>query len=564
MKRRDALAALTSLGIGSATFHRALADDVEKSGDITAEMISSAEWVAGLELTEEERTATLRNLRGELRNFASLRQVDIPYHVPPAIQFAADPTRPQVRISRNQARLSETRSGRRPANETDLAFLPVHEQAALIRDRKITSLELTQLYLKRLRHYDRLLKCVVTITEKTALEQARRADAEIATGRYRGPLHGIPWGAKDLMAWPGYRTTWGAPLFQNQELDEKATVARRLEDAGAVLVAKLTLGALAMGDKWFGGMTRNPWNTEQGSSGSSAGSASAVVAGLVGFAIGTETLGSILSPCRRCGVTGLRPTFGRVSRHGCMPLSWSMDKVGPIARSAEDCALILDAIHGADGLDPTAVDQPFHWPARRDVAGLRVGYVKGRTPIAERADLNVLRDLGVRLVEIQLPHELPASAVTIMLEAEAATVFDDVTREHVEDGLNAWPAIFRAAQFIPAVEYIRAARVRTLLMQQMDRVMQDVDLYVGGNDIYICNLTGHPTTVVPAGLRDLKNGRKSPRTVSFTGRLFGESELMAVAAAWQNATTHHLARPDLDGQLKLFNQPPVQETSESS
>ena len=549
MKRRDVLGVLSGLGIGGAAFQRALAADVEVKKTVTVEMIENAEWIAGFELTDEERESTLNNVKSSLKNYEKLRDIRIPYDIPPAVHFSAAPTLRSQPIQRNQASLSESRQPRRPKSADELAFLPVTELAALIQSRQVSSTELTKIYLERLRKYDRLLKCVVTMTEDVALKQAARADQEIAAGIYRGPLHGIPWGAKDLIAWPGYRTTWGATPFIEQQLNEKATVARRLEEAGAVLVAKLTLGALAMGDKWFGGMTRNPWNAEQGSSGSSAGSASAVVAGLVGFAIGTETLGSILSPCRRCGASGLRPTFGRVSRHGCMPLSWTMDKVGPIARSAEDCALVLDAIHGHDGQDPTAVDQPFRWPSPRDISSLRVGYVKGRRPIDERSDLRVLRELGVKLVEIQLPQDLSASAVTLMLEAEAACVFDGLTRDHVDEGLNAWPDIFRAGQFVPAVEYLRAARVRTMLMHRMNDVMQDVDLYVGGNDIYICNLTGHPTAVIPAGYIDRGNGKKAPRSVTFTGRLFGESELMTVVTAWQKATGHHLKHPDLDSQL---------------
>ncbi|HUG90853.1 MAG TPA: amidase, partial [Planctomycetaceae bacterium] len=426
-----------------------------------------------------------------------------------------------------------------------LAFLPVTELAALVRTRQVSSLELTKLYLERLEKYDPVLKCVVTLTADLAIEQAKHADREIAAGRYRGPLHGLPWGAKDLIAYPGYPTTWGAPQFKDQTFDEKATVAHRLDDAGAVLVAKLSLGALAMGDRWFGGMTRNPWNPEQGSSGSSAGSAAATAAGLVAFSLGSETLGSIVSPSRRCGVTGLRPTFGRVSRHGCMSLSWSMDKIGPICRSVEDCALVFGAIHGFDGLDAAAVDRPFDWPPRRDLRTLKVGYVENDTPADEREELRVLRDLGLKLVPITLPERFPVGALDLILDTEAAAVFDELTREGITEGLNTWPHTFRKGQFVPAVEYLRANRIRSLLMREMDELMSQVDCYIGGDDLVITNLTGHPTVCLPAGFRK-SDGVETPTAVTFTGRLYGETDLLAVAHAWQRATGFHLRRPPLD------------------
>jgi Asp-tRNA(Asn)/Glu-tRNA(Gln) amidotransferase A subunit family amidase len=339
------------------------------------------------------------------------------------------------------------------------------------------------------------------------------------------------------------------PQFKDRVIAEKATVAVRLEEAGAVLVAKLSLGALAQGDQWFGGMTRSPWDPRTGSSGSSAGSASAVAAGLVGFALGSETLGSIVSPCRACGATGLRPTFGRVSRSGCMSLAWSMDKLGPIARSVEDCALVLDAIHGADGLDPTAVDHPFAWPPRRELHTIKVGYFERKDrPTAQRDELNVLRNLGVTLVPIELPANYPAQAITLMLGTEAAAAFDELTRKHVTEGLNSWPNSFRQGQFVPAVEYLRAARVRTLLMRAMARLFEEVALYVGGNDLAITNLTGHPTVVLPDGFRD-RNGREFPQSITFTGRLYDESTLLAVAHAYQQAVGAHLKRPPLERYL---------------
>lgn len=586
ISRRRVLAVLAGLGVGTAAWRRALAAQLAQQGTITAEMIRQAEWISGIELSEADREATARSLRGTLRNIESLRQVEIGYDVAPAVTFAAQPRPlPAEGVLRNQATVSESAAAARPASNETLAFLPVTELAALLRTRQATSVELTELYLARLRKYDELLNCVVTYMDEEALRLAQRADQEIAAGIYRGPLHGIPWGAKDLIAYPGYPTTWGATPFKEQKFDFKATVARRLEDAGAVLVAKLSMGALAQGDQWFEGRTNNPWNPRQGSSGSSAGSAAAVAAGLVGFALGSETLGSIIAPCRQCSATGLRPTFGRVSRQGCMTLAWSLDKIGPIARSVEDCALVLDAIHGADGQDVSAIDQPFAWPPRRDLRDLRVGYVESD---AQRPELAVLRELGVKLVPFTLPDEYPIEAMRVMLDAETATAFDEITRQGVTEGLNLWPGSFRRSQYIPAVEYLRAARVRTLVMHSMDEALQGIDLYLNGNDLTLTNFTGHPTVVLPFGTRPARGrrggrgrrgrgggrgevarrgdqggrggergsaegggpaGPTQPGSITFTGRLFGESDLLAVAHAFQRATGDHLRHPPLDELL---------------
>ncbi len=548
--RRAILKGLAALGIGSSTFRRAVAAQAAQGAAITPEMIKQAEWIAGLELTDDERKATAGSIQRTLGSFDELRKVPMGYEVPPALAFVPSPgLRAAEGVRRNQASPTESHAPKRPDSDEALAFLPVTELSALVRSRQVTSTELTKLYLTRLKRFDPLLKCVITLTEDLALKQAAKADAEIAAGHYRGPLHGIPWGAKDLIAYPGYPTTWGATPFKDRVIDEKATVAARLEEAGAVLLGKLSLGALAMGDRWQGGMTRNPWDPRRGSSGSSAGSASTVAAGLVGFALGSETLGSIVSPCRECGASGLRPTFGRVSRHGCMSLSWTMDKIGPIARSLEDCALVLDAIHGSDGLDSTATDQPFAWPPRVAVRGLKVGYVKqNNRPDDQRDELKTLKELGVELVPIELPSEFPVQAITLMLSTEAAAVFDDLTRKHITEGLNSWPDSFRNGQFVPAVEYLRAARVRTLLMRSMAKLMGTIDLYVGGNDLSITNLTGHPTAVLPHGFQD-QNGRERPGSITFTGQLYGESTLLAVAVAFQKAVGHHLKRPPLERYL---------------
>lgn len=544
MTRRDWYKALAALGVGPATFHRALAAQAAKEPEITAEMVAQAEWVAGLTLTEDQRKEILSGLRRSARSYKALRAVPLPNHVPPAFAFvpAPPPPPPAAALPKTQPPAAV----KRPESDDDLAFLPVTSLAYLVRTKQVTSTELTKLYLARLKKYDPTLKCVVALTEELAIKRAAKADEEFAAGKYRGPLHGIPWGAKDLIAVPGYPTTWGATPYKHQRFDSPATVVKKLDDAGAVLVAKLSLGALAMGDKWFGGTTRNPWNQSQGSSGSSAGSASAVVAGLVGFAIGSETLGSIVSPCTRCGATGLRPTFGHISRAGCMTLSWTMDKLGPICRSVEDCALVLAATHGSDPLDAAAVDRPFVWPPARKLTDVKVGYVESSRPLADRPELTTLRELGVTLIEIKLPDSLPVGSLNVILNAESACAFDDVTRNNVTEGLNDWPASFRRGQFIPAVEYIRANRIRTLVMKQMADLMETVDLYVGGNDLLLTNLTGHPTVVLPNGFR--KSGdNEVPTAVTFTGRLYGEAELLAVAKAYQVARGHHLRRPPLDG-----------------
>ena len=343
---------------------------------------------------------------------------------------------------------------------------------------------------------------------------------------------------------------WHARLSLARTFPAKAAVAGKLEAAGAVLVAKLTLGALALGDVWFGGMTRNPWNVTQGSSGSSAGSACSVAAGLVPFAIGSETLGSIVSPATRCGVTGLRPTFGRISRAGCMTLSWSMDKLGPLTRSVEDAAIVFGAIHGADVDDPASITMPFQWPSVRKLSDLRVGYVAGQKKVEERAELKVLKELGVKLVPIELPSKLPVDALRIILDAECAAAFDDITRQGVNEGIGRfWGTTFRVGQFVTAVEYIRANRIRTLLMQEMAKVMKQVDCYVGGNDLLITNLTGHPSVCLPNGFT--KTGDvEVPTAITFTGQLYGETELLAVAQVYQNATGHHLKRPPMDKVTK--------------
>ncbi len=531
--------------------------------DLDSWHIRAAEKIAGLEFTPQERAMMLRDLTDNLASYRELRKVELPNSVSPALLFKplADPgTEPW---EREPFGISSIPDIPRPQDNHELAFYPVTALAQLIAQRKLTSVELTQMYLDRLKKYGPDLQCVITLTEELAMSQARQADAEIAAGRIRGPLHGIPWGAKDLLATRGYKTTWGARPYQDQLFDEDATVVSRLEQAGAVLVAKLSMGALAMGDVWYSGQTRNPWNLEQGSSGSSAGSASATAAGLVGFAIGTETLGSIVSPSTRCGVTGLRPTFGRVSRHGAMALSWSMDKIGPIARSAEDCALIFNAIYGPDGWDRTVLSYPFPWDPDRDLNSLRIGYLEKafeaeyQNQENDREVLNLLKKLGVELIPLELP-DLPVRAMRIILQAEASAAFDSLTRSNRDDLLvrqtrGAWPNSFRQARMIPAVEYIQANRLRSLLMEQMEELFEDMDVYIAPtsgrhSNLLITNLTGHPTVVMPNGFND----QGSPTSISLVGKLMGEAALLRVAKAIQDVSDYHLQHPDLEANIADF------------
>ncbi len=543
LDRRSFMVHLSALGLGG-VFAERLWAQAQEQGRVTPAIIKDAEVVAGLEFTDAEREMMARGLNQNLEAYEALHEVDIPNAVPPAVQF--DPRLPWVRLPGGEGgegdegptmvarrfdriRASRPDGVRRPSKLEEVAFWPVTRLSELVRTKQVSALELTEMYLDRLHRYGGQLEAVITLTDERAMAQAKRLDEDLARGVYRGPLHGIPWGAKDLLATKGYRTTWGAKPYDEQVIDEDATVVQRLDQAGAVLVAKLTLGALAMGDVWFGGKTRNPWDLEQGSSGSSAGPAAATVAGLVGFAIGTETLGSIVSPSTRTGASGLRPTFGRVSRAGAMALSWSMDKIGPLCRSAEDCALVLTAVHGADGQDPTARTVPFEWDARRPLKELRVGYLKsafereprGRDDDARKRDaaqieleqraLEVVRGLGVDPIPVEMPDHLPVNALRIILNAEAAAAFDELTRSGRDDLLVAqeaysWPNSFRESRLIPAVEYIQANRVRTMLMGEMEKTMSEIDTFVtpsfGGNVLLITNLTGHPTAVVPAGFVD--------------------------------------------------------------
>jgi Asp-tRNA(Asn)/Glu-tRNA(Gln) amidotransferase A subunit family amidase len=520
---------------------------------ITTSDIAAGEKIIGLEFSPAERDSMLEDLIDNLDSYLKIRGVEIANSVPPALDFNPVPVGFRFETKREKFTVSPAPKLQVPADIEALAFWSVRDLAELIRTRKITATALTKMYLERLKKYGSKLECVVTLTEERALEQAQRADEEISHGKYRGLLHGIPYGAKDLFAARGYPTTWGAAPYRDQVVDEDATVIRKLDEAGAILVAKLTLGALAWGDVWYGGMTRNPWNLEQGSSGSSAGPAAATAAGLVPFAIGTETWGSIVSPSTRCGTTGLRPSYGRVSRTGAMALSWSMDKIGPICRSVEDCAIVFDAILGPDGIDQTLYDVPFNYRPTVDLKSVRIGYVEKLfdedypNKVNDAAALAKLRELGAELVPIELPS-YPVDALSFILTAEAAAAFDELTRSGrdslmVRQMRDAWPNVFRASRFIPAVEYIQANRVRYLVIQDMQKL--DVDVYVapsfGGSNLLLTNLTGHPCVVLPNGLDE----KGSPTSISFIGRLFGEATLLEVAKAYQDATDFNKKHPPL-------------------
>jgi Asp-tRNA(Asn)/Glu-tRNA(Gln) amidotransferase A subunit family amidase len=524
----------------------------ERAG-LTASHVLEAGRLIGLEFSEAERDSMLDDLEDNLESYVTLRGIEIDNAIPPSLVFDPLPSGFVPEPGGSKLVLAPPVTTAVPANPQDLAFYSVRDLAELVRTRRVTSTQLTTMYLERLKRFGPRLECVVTLTEKLAMEQARRADEEIAAGNYRGYLHGIPYGAKDLLAVPGYKTTWGAQPYRDQVINDTATVVKKLEEAGAVLVAKLTLGALAWGDVWYGGRTRNPWNLDQGSSGSSAGSASATSAGLVAFAIGTETWGSIVSPATRCGVTGLRPTFGRVSRAGAMALSWSMDKIGPICRTVEDCAIVFEAIRGADGIDPTVRDGAFEYDHRVDFSGVRVGYLKSAFaedyPNHDRdaATLAKLMDLGAELVPVELP-DYPVYSLAFILSAEAAAAFDDLTRSGRDDEMvrqvkNAWPNVFRSSRFIPAVEYIQANRVRHEIIQGMGQVMESVDVYLspsfGGGNLLMTNLTGHPCVVLPNGFDE----KGAPTSVTFIGNLYGEATLLAVAGAYQRSTAFHENHP---------------------
>jgi Asp-tRNAAsn/Glu-tRNAGln amidotransferase A subunit and related amidases len=569
IKRRAFLEACAAVGLTGLLPGAVYAQVDEDDREITADHIAAAETVAGVSFTPEEREMMVDDLNENLKQYEAVRDLGLPNRQRPAEVF--DPRIggadiPDVPPERDGVSMGEIAADR-PSSSTDLAYAGVRTLASLLRRGEVTSVELTELYLQRLKQYDDTLHAVITYTEDRAMAAARRADEEIANGNWRGPLHGMPYGAKDLLAVEGTRTTWGAVPYKEQVIDETAAVVERLDEAGAVLVAKLSLGALAWGDVWYDHKTRNPWNIEQGSSGSSAGPAAAVSAGCVPFAIGSETLGSIVSPSTRTGVTGHRPTFGTVSRHGAMTLSWTMDKLGPITRSALDAALVYDTLRGRDSRDPSTVDAPFPFDPTSPLSDLTVGVLESAfggdydNAEADRQTLEVLRGLGVDLTPIELPSDLPVGAMLNTLDVEAASAFDELTRtdgidKMVRQSEDAWPHVFRTARTVPAVEHMQMRRARTELLQQTHAALEDVDVFVSpsfqGGTLGITNLTGHPCVCVPNAFRpatseegepDPPEYRKQPGSISFVGALYRDDAALRLAHAYQQETDFDERRP---------------------
>ncbi len=568
---------------------------------ITPEMLDAAAAIAGITLTTAQRTMMLDGVKQNRAGLQAIRDLHMPNSVAPAVVFDPRPGgvllpvgTPLKRVAMKYSRVESDFV----SNEEKLAFATVPQLGALLRSKKITAVELVKFYRKRIDRLNPKLMLEITATTERAMTQAAALDRELAAGKDRGPLHGIPWGAKDLLSVKGYPTTWGANTMEAQSFDEDATVVQRLDAAGAVLVSKLTLGALAQNDVWFGGKTRNPWNTKQGSSGSSAGPASAVSAGCVAFAIGSETLGSISSPSTRCGVTGYRPTYGFVPRTGAMALSWSMDKLGPICHSVEDAALVMQAIHGPDGKDLPVRPAGFAWDAAFDTKTLRVGYLEAafaepvmraggaddspeaaanRARAFERmkydhkydvAALGVLRGMGVKLIPVKLP-EFPYGSVTPVLQVEAAAAFDEFLRTGRDTKMNVqtpgdWPNTFHVARMYSGVDYVQAMRARSLLIEKMAVMFADVDVIVtptsGGAQLTATNLSGHPAVIVPNGLRgddapapaDTSDGGRqntggpgTPVSLTFLGRLYEDAKLLAFANVYQQHTSFHTLHPKL-------------------
>jgi Asp-tRNA(Asn)/Glu-tRNA(Gln) amidotransferase A subunit family amidase len=584
--RRRFLAYFSGIGMGSSLLPGVLWAQMPQDSTparVTDEMLKSALAISGLTFSDEDRKAVLQGVNRSLTSFEEVRKLEIPNDVAPPFYFS--PIVPGMKVNRTREPLHFSAPVvKRPANLEDVAFWPIVQLAQLIKTKQVTSLELTQMYLGRLHKYNDKLNCVVTFLDEVAIAQAKAADAEIASGKYKGPLHGIPWGAKDIIAVKGYKTTWGSGAYKDQMIPEDASVVEMLREAGAVLLAKLTSGELAQGDNWFGGQTKNPWNTEQGSSGSSAGPGSATAGGCVAFAIGTETSGSILSPSGRCGVTGLRPTFGRISRHGVMALSWTQDRLGPMCRYAEDCAIVMSVIAKPDGKDLSVSEIPFNWNARLDIHKLRVGYLKdGFEEVRDTAAsamnakaIEQVQALGVKLVPVKMPDwNVDGSSYGV----ESAVFFDEMIRSNRDKQMtNPGRANgFRSARLIPAVEYLQSQRARTMMMMKLAEATADVDVYLvpangggggaggrgrgagadgegrgrGGDPnarrgvtqrhFAMANTACYPAINVVHGFTDAG----TPGSFTFYARPFGEAELLAVAKAYQDASGFHLKHPTL-------------------
>ena len=593
VRRRRFLTAIPAAVAGSFAAPALARQQAQTPSRIDPSTLDCAEKIFGVDFTEAEEQAAAAGVGRNLTSFEQLRQVNIPLDTEPAITFHPylpgkkphGPATPGAKI-----KVTLTPPAARSSSIDDLAFLPITSLAPLLQRRDVSSTELTKMFLDRLKKYGPKLNCVVTLTEDLALTQAAQADREIKAGKYRGPLHGIPWGAKDLFATKGIPTTWGAGPFQNQVFDYDATVVERLAAAGGVLVAKLSMGALAQGDQWFKGRTNNPWNLERGSSGSSAGPGSATAGGLVVFGIGTETRGSIISPSAENGVTGLRPTYGRISRHGAMALSWTMDKIGPMCRSVEDCAVVFNAIYGPDGRDETTADAAFVWNPDVPLSKLKIAYVKnefdppppgagregagvpagapggaaggrGRGGLSPEEQqrlrearlkvfndvLDVYRKAGANPEPVEIPSNITSIANNIgfILTTEGAAAFDDLIRskDASDPTLNTWPNQFRTHRFVPAVEYIRAQRARTLLIREMEKFMSQYDVFLSPTNsatLGVTNLTGHPAISLKAGFIDNR-----PVELMVTGRLYDEATILRVALAYERGTEWHKKNPTL-------------------
>ena len=578
--RRRFMAHFAGVGLGATLAPGVLWARMQDAGAsrVTLAMVTDALKLSGIDLSEDERKALVEGANRNLTQFEEIRAITIPNDISPPFHFSA--IVPGVKIDRTKQpfRLSAAPAVKRPANLEDVAFWPVRRLAELVRTRQVTSLELTEMYLARLHRYNPVLNNVVTFLDDHGRAEATRADAEIAAGRYKGPLHGIPWGAKDIISLKGYKTTWGSNAFKDQVLDYDASVVEMLRDAGAVLIAKVTTGELAGGDNWFGGQTRSPWDPAQGSSGSSAGPSSATAAGCIGFGIGTETSGSILSPAARCGLAGLRPTFGRISRYGVMALSWTMDRLGPICRHAEDCAIVMQAIARPDGRDMSVSDIPFNWDARFDIRKLKVGYIKESfdelTNAAAKANaaamLDRFRSLGVTEF---IPLAIPAFGPNVTgLNVERTAFFDQWARAGLmKDARGGAQANGR---LIPAPDYLQSQRVRMMMMMQLAEATAHVDVYiVASNNIggtatpgaagatgargatgatqpqrpqtpsqrhsTIANLAGYPAINLPNGFADTGQ----PTNATIFGQPFRELEILALAKAYQDAAGFHLMKP---------------------
>lgn len=556
MNRKNNLRRLAFLFLGAAIFSALGFGLGRTTGEISPLSIDAAAELIGLSFSAQEKDSMISTLNTHRSNYELLRKTPVANSVAPALIFNPLPQGLVPSQDQKPYDWGLPTTVALPEKDHDIAFLPVSQLSVLIKSKQLSSERLTLLYLNRIKTHSDTLACLVTLLEEEALTQARAMDKELAAGKYRGPLHGIPYGVKDLFAVAGTKTTWGAMPYKNQVIDETSTVVEKLNAAGAVLVGKFTLGALAMGDVWFGGVTKNPWNLKQGASGSSAGSASAVSAGLVPFAIGTETLGSIVSPSTRNGVTGLRPTFGRISKHGAMALSWSMDKIGPISRSALDNAIVLSVLQGTDDKDPSTIAAAFNYDVKKEVKKLKIGYFSAffegtrGTVENDRAVLELLKNQGITLHPLTLNTSVNPAPIVSMLLVEGAAAFDDLTRLDLDDQLvaqnkNAWPNVFRAARFIPAVEYVQMSRQRSLLIEEMHALMKEYDVIItpsfAGQQLQITNLTGHPALCLPNGFAS--NG--SPTSITLLANLFDEEKLIMLGRLIQEKTDWQAKRPPL-------------------